>query len=185
MPRTALQYKQIKDERKLSILEASLPLFALYENKVSIDLISEKAKCSHGLVYHYFNNTDDVLEALLKSSTYQDICDDLFKINHDVDAIDTIKEIVKKLTNVDGVVKASYFKLIISDDGKKSLRQELTKLIKLGQEEGNVTGGNPSDIIDVFFLFLKGIYLTYLTKKKADVNVPSIDNIMEIFNKKR
>ena len=96
-----------------------------------------------------------------------------------------IKEIVKKLTNVDGVVKESYFKLIISDDGKKSLRQELTKLIKLGQEEGNVTGGNPSDIIDVFFLFLKGIYLTYLTKKKADVNVPSIDNIMEIFNKKR
>ena len=49
----------MKDERKLSILESALPLFAIYgKNDVSIDMICNKAKCSHGLVYHYFKNVE-------------------------------------------------------------------------------------------------------------------------------
>lgn len=184
MPRTPLQYKQIKDERKLSILEASLPLFSLYGNKVSIDSISEKAKCSHGLVYHYFKNTDAVLEELLKSETYLEIKDELFVNFTNRLAIEIIDELVNKLIDVNDVVKASYLNIIISDYSKKSFKSEFVKLVARGQKEGDVTGGDPNDITQTLFLMLKGIYLIYLTNKKASVDIPSIDNIMNIIRKR-
>ena len=184
MPRTALQYKQIKYERKLSILEAALPLFGLYGNKVSIDLISEKAKCSHGLVYHYFRNTDDVLEALLKSETYQSIKEELFINFNNRLAIEIVEELVNKLINVHDVVRASYLNIIISSNDRKSLKNEFVKLLDRGQKEGDVTGGDPSDIYKTFEFVLKGIYLEYLTNKKADVKIPPSDYIMKIIRKR-
>ena len=57
MPRRPEQFDQLKDERKASILKHALPLFALKPQKdITIDLISQSAKCSHGLVYHYFKS---------------------------------------------------------------------------------------------------------------------------------
>ena len=74
MPRTPLQFQQMKDERKLSILESALPLFATNgKDSVSIDMICQKAKCSHGLAYHYFKNSEQIYSELLSSSTYKDL----------------------------------------------------------------------------------------------------------------
>ena len=69
MPRTREQFSEMKDERRAAILNAALPLFSLGQ-KVTIDMIADKAKCSHGIVYHYYTNTNQILEKLLKSSTY-------------------------------------------------------------------------------------------------------------------
>ena len=72
MPRTREQFSEMKEERRTAILNAALPLFSLGK-KVTIDMIAEKAKCSHGIVYHYYKNTDQVLEKLLKSPTYVEL----------------------------------------------------------------------------------------------------------------
>ena len=77
MPRTREQFSEMKDERKASILKAALPLFSLGE-KVSIDAICEKAKCSHGIIYHYYRNTNQILDVLLKQPLYTELKNALF-----------------------------------------------------------------------------------------------------------
>ena len=183
MPRTALQFKRMKDERKLSILEAALPLFSLDKNKVSVDLISQKAKCSHGLVYHYFKNTDEIYNELLTSETYISLREKLFIDDKGRYAYEVITEITRNLYDLDSIQDMAFANLIISESGKKSLLDKLSLLVARGQKEGEVTGGNPKDIVLCAFYLLKGVYLSYLTQKKPDVDKPAFDNVMKIFKK--
>jgi AcrR family transcriptional regulator len=64
MPRTFKENEKIKEERRNRILDISLKLFANlgYEN-VSMDMIAKKAKCSHGLMYHYFKDKNEIIKA--------------------------------------------------------------------------------------------------------------------------
>lgn len=183
VPRTALQFKRMKDERKLSILEASLPLFSLDKDKVSVDLISQKAKCSHGLVYHYFKNTDAIYEELLTSETYLSLKGSLFVDDKGKYAFEVITQIMKVLFDLDSIQDIAFANILISETGKKSLLEKLTSLVSRGQKEGEVTGGNPKDIVLCAFYLLKGMYLSYLTQKKPKVEKPSFDNVMKVFKK--
>ena len=79
MPRTKEQFRAMKEEREAVILKTALPLFSLGQ-KVTVDLIVEKAKCSHGIVYHYFKNTDQILEKLLKKPIYTELKQNLFNL---------------------------------------------------------------------------------------------------------
>lgn len=183
MPRTPLQFQNMKDERKLSILECSLPLFSLYGNKVSIDLICSKAKCSHGLIYHYYKNTKDVYADLLKSETYKDLFSKLVIDDKNKKAEEQIREIVSILYEINTIEEMSFANIIISDEEKDGFVQNLIKLIKRGQKEEEITNGSPEDIASCIILLFKGIYLSYLTNKKANIKKPNIDNIFEIFRK--
>jgi len=64
MPRTFKENEKVKEERRNRILNISLKLFANlgYEN-VSMDMIAKKAKCSHGLMYHYFKDKNEIIMA--------------------------------------------------------------------------------------------------------------------------
>ena len=183
MPRTDLQFKKMKDERKLSILEAALPLFSLDKDKVSVDLISQKAKCSHGLVYHYFKNVDEIYNELLTSETYLSLKEKLFIDDKGEYAFVVISEIIKTLYDLDSIQDVAFANLIISETGKKSLLEKLSMLVTRGQKEGEVTGGDPKDIVMCAFYLLKGMYLSYLTQKKPRVEKPAFDNVMKIFKK--
>ena len=187
MPRTPLQFKQMKDERKLSLLESALPLFAIHgKDGVSIDMICQKAKCSHGLVYHYFKNVSQVFDELLKSQTYQVLNDDLCNINPNDDAYTQIVSKVEKLLQVvdESNIIISFALIIISDESKKSFYSVFSKLVLQGQKEKTITGGKPEDIVSVFFLSLKGLYQSLLNQKHPNVRVPSIDNILNIFKRR-
>lgn len=65
-PRTEKQLEQLKSQRKEQILLAALKLFSVkgYQN-TSIDAIAKKAKFSKGLLYHYFDNKEDLLNAVV------------------------------------------------------------------------------------------------------------------------
>jgi len=66
MPKTREQCKEIRDERKESIIKQCTYLFDFESYKsVSIDTITKVSKCSHGLFYHYFKNKEDVYKATL------------------------------------------------------------------------------------------------------------------------
>ena len=186
MPRTPLQFKQMKDERKLSILECSLPLFAIHGvSNVSIDMICNKAKCSHGLVYHYFKNVEQIYQELLSSETFLNLNKE-FEINLNDEAYPQIEKIVKKFLSLINESKelVSFALILISNEEKKSFYQAFVKLVGNGQKENSVTGGKPEDIASTFFFTLKGIYQTLLNQKHSNVRVPSIDNVLNIFRRK-
>ena len=185
MPRTPLQFQQMKDERKLSILESALPLFAVHGTNIPIDMICQKAKCSHGLAYHYFKNVDQIYSELLRSETYKNLFSDLNNFSLEKEAYPQIVEVVKKFLNIVNESKTviSFALIIASDTDKKSFATNLAKLVANGQKEGTVTGGNPSDIVGTFILLIKGLYQTLLNQKHPDIKVPSIDNILQIFER--
>lgn len=185
MPRTPLQFQQMKDERKLSILESALPLFAIHGKDVSIDMICQKAKCSHGLAYHYFKNSDQIYNELLTSNTYKDLFNGLITLDTSLDVYSQIERLVKKLVGLASESKTvvSFALIIVSQEDKKSLYSLFTKIVAQGQKEGTVTGGNPSDIVSTFFFFLKGMYQEILNQKHPTSRVPSIDNILQIFER--
>lgn len=186
MPRTPIQYQLMKDERKLSILESALPLFATHgKDSVSIDMICKRAQCSHGLFYHYFKNSEQIYNELLKSDNYIKISGNLIPFSDDKDAFSQLVETSKKLLSYISGDKTvlSFLLLVISDSNKKSFTESFTKLISRGQKEGTVTGGNSSDIASVYILFFKGLFLTYLNEKHPAIRMPSIDNVIQIFER--
>ena len=186
MPRTPIQYQLMKDERKLSILESALPLFAVHgKDSVSIDMICKRALCSHGLFYHYFKNSEQIYNELLKSDNYISIYDNLVSFDDNKDAFSQLVETSKKLLSYVSGDKTvlSFLLLVISDTNRKSFSEGITKLISRGQKEGSVTGGHPSDIASVYIIFFNGLLLTYLNEKHPVIKMPSIDNVIQIFER--
>lgn len=183
MPRTREQFTEMKDERRNSILKAALPLFSLGP-KVSIDAICEKAKCSHGIVYHYFTNTNQILEKLLKSSTYVELRDRLFA-QPSGSSYEKIEQIISVLLDVSlkKFENVCYLNMIIKEKEKGSLYLILCKLVKDGQSAGTIIGGEASQLVDAVFLLLKGIYLTFLLEKHPDIKMPSLETVMQLLRK--
>lgn len=183
MPRTKEQFSEMKDERKSSILKAALPLFSL-NKKVSIDAICEKAKCSHGIVYHYFKNTDQILETLLKSSTFVELTNKLFSAN-DGSSYEKLEDIVRVLLDVSNknIERVCYLNMLIKERDKNSLFSLLCKIIKEGQVSGSLVPGEPMEIVESIFFLLKGIYLSFLLEKHPEVRVPSLETVMQLIRK--
>ena len=182
MPRTKEQFRAMKEEREAVILKTALPLFSLGQ-KVTVDLIVEKAKCSHGIVYHYFKNTDQILEKLLKKPIYSELKQKLFNVEGS--SYEKISQIISVLLDVskEKFENVCYLNMIIKENDKTSLRVFLTKLIRDGQISGTIIGGDPSQIVDSVFLLLKGTYLTFLLEKHPDIKVPSVETVMQLLRK--
>ena len=183
MPRTREQFSEMKDGRKASILDAALPLFATSE-KVSIDAICEKAKCSHGIVYHYFRNTQQILDTLLKAQTYVELKQKLFVFDGG-SSYEKIEQVVSVLLDVSlkKIDVVSYLNMLIKERGKDSLYNLLSKLIRDGQIAGAIIGGEPSELVDSVFLLLKGLYLSLLLEKHPNIKVPSSETVMQLLRK--
>ena len=182
MPRTKEQFRAMKEEREAVILKTALPLFSLGQ-KITVDLIVEKAKCSHGIVYHYFKNTDQILEKLLKKPIYSELKQKLFNVEGS--SYEKISQIISVLLDVskEKFENVCYLNMIIKENDKTSLRVFLTKLIRDGQISGTIIGGDPSQLVDSVFLLLKGTYLTFLLEKHPDIKVPSVETVMQLLRK--
>ena len=182
MPRTKEQFRAMKEEREAVILKTALPLFSLGQ-KVTVDLIVEKAKCSHGIVYHYFKNTDQILEKLLKKPIYAELKQKLFSVEGS--SYEKISQIISVLLDVskEKFENVCYLNMIIKENDKTSVRVFLTKLIRDGQISGTIIGGDPSQLVDSVFLLLKGTYLTFLLEKHPDIKVPSVETVMQLLRK--
>ena len=147
-------------------------------------MICEKADCSHGIIYHYFRNTDQILEKLLKNPTFLDLQAKLNGIKGG-SSYEKIEEILSILLDVSSAKfeDVCYLNMIIKNNDKTSLRATLTKLIKDGQAAGTIIGGEPAQLVDSVFLLLKGLYLTFLLEKHPDVKVPSVETVMQLLRK--
>lgn len=183
MPRTKEQFLEMKDERRESILNAALPLFSIGQ-KVTIDGICEKAKCSHGIVYHYFKNVDQIYEKLLKLPEFLELKQNLLE-DSEGSTYEKIEHIVSILLdfNPTDISKISYLNILIKSKDKDSVFSLISKLIKLGQSSGSIVGGDPIKITETFFLIFNGLYLPFLLEKHPDIKVPSLETVMQFIRK--
>lgn len=66
-PRSKIQLKELKENRRSEILEAALKVFAEYGyNGATISMIADKASISKGLLYNYFESKEILLDNLLR-----------------------------------------------------------------------------------------------------------------------
>ncbi len=77
-PRTPEQFEEIRDSRRLQIMEAALKLFATegYGHS-SISTLAKQAGISKGLMYNYFDSKAALLEAIIEHgmAEYTDLFD--------------------------------------------------------------------------------------------------------------
>ena len=183
MPRTREQFAEMKDERKQAIFAAALPLFSVSE-KVSIDAICEKAKCSHGIVYHYFKNVEQIREKLMNSSTFVEIKHNIFD-NLEGSSYEKIEHIIGEMLDVSqkNIEKVCYLNILIKNTEKDSIFSLLTNLIKTAQQASTIKGGDPAEIVNTLFLLFKGIYLSLILEKHPTSKVPSLETVMQLIRK--
>lgn len=68
MPRSEVQYKQMREEKRELILNTALELFAEHGfHSTSIEQIAKKAGISKGLTYNYFESKKSILDEILKT----------------------------------------------------------------------------------------------------------------------
>ena len=66
MPKTPKQFEDMRTERRVSILEAALHVFAEEGyHSASISKVSKYAKISKGLLYNYFESKEDLLRNVM------------------------------------------------------------------------------------------------------------------------
>lgn len=68
MPRSSSTNELIRQQRKQTIIEIAIELFATNGiEQTSIDSITKSCNISHGLFYHYFKNKNDLLDEVMKT----------------------------------------------------------------------------------------------------------------------
>jgi len=71
MPRSKHQFDEMRSKSKHKITEAALELFANEGyHHTTIKKITQKAEVSTGLLYNYFENKEELLEAIFKEGLY-------------------------------------------------------------------------------------------------------------------
>lgn len=184
MPRTKEQYDLIKEERKEAILNASFSLYALKVDKLTIDDICANCKCSHGIIYRYFKNVDDIVDKIYKSQSFVSIKSKMLtQLESGDNPLENAKNLLRYMLAIYDEKTASIALIILRETGKNSLRDKLFNIIEKGQQSYQFIGGEISDIIDVLFSFFKGKYLDILLNKKQKIAYPSIDNVMNIITR--
>lgn len=177
----------MQEERKRSLLDAALFLFAIYgPENVSADMIAFKAKCSHGLLYHYFNGVEKIYQTLWNSQTNKELRAKLFSPRKNMLSYAKLTDIVKTLLEVTshGREETCFALLALNEKGKGSLFELLTALARHGQKEGDVTGGDPSEMAKAFLLQMKGMYMDALLNEKGPRKAIPLDLAMNTFRRR-
>ena len=174
MPKTKEQCEKIKQERMEQIYKEALHLFAIkgYE-AVTANEIATAVGCSHGLLFHYFANKEDL---------FQETVDNLAlkldgEITKDVDFDQEPKNLLQDLLNAylsalkssrDDYACAIYLllNLWIQSKNLSTKKQKEMKykvfdsiydIVKKGVEEKEFIDSPPADLVIIIMSMLKGL----------------------------
>lgn len=197
-PRNEGQNELIKDERREQILSAALRAFArrgFAATKIS-DIVA-RAGMSHGLVYHYFASKEEIFYALLKramTASSQSLVD--------VEAmplspIEKVRQTAKFiLGGLDRFEDFAYYFLIVAhasvmetpvtehEDILTSSNvaiQAMERILKAGQEAGEVKEGDAPGMSLAFFAAIQGLAIYKLAM--ADFSMPDPEILVNMVKK--
>lgn len=174
MPKTKEQFEQIRNDRINSILFVATDLFATKGfDGVNLDEVTKKAKCSHGLLYHYYKGKEELYQAVLEKIIYPDMEQFFKNINQNQKAKYVVQDLVDQIlkllkSNNEQKIKELYLfsnihlkknlKFIYkNEEGHTVIFSTIQKLIDRGKEEGDFNSYPTVELAISLLSLIKGI----------------------------
>ena len=174
MPKTKEQCERIKQERMEQIYKEALRLFAIkgYE-AVTADEITTAVGCSHGLLFHYFTNKEDLFQETVDNLALKLDAEITKNVNYEQkpklvlqDLLDAYLSALK--SSRDDYACAIYLLLnlwIQSKNLSKKKQEEMKykvfdsiyDIVKKGTEEKEFINSPPADLTITITSILKGL----------------------------
>ncbi len=205
MPKTQEQNDELKEQRKQNIVLAALIVFCEkgYDG-TTVDDITKKAKCSHGLFYHYFDSKKAVFDAVIENAENESDqkIDKILKEN--ISYVDKLKKILIHLFEnlKEDELKAYYFFFFFSRHfidvlngrvpqkpprEKKPLFILIEELFEKGIENGEFSNEySAREYGKLLHSIIQGVTMMYSVMPneiKKTFNPPDVDLIVNIFKK--
>lgn len=192
----------IKETRREKIIFSALKVFCEkgYQS-ATVDDITKKAKCSHGLFYHYFNNKKQLFDQVcsLRGNTMMDYLDQVIKtpINY-VDKLKDLTNYVFSNIKKDELFAYKYYFFVSTifnktEKGEKPINKGNPPISKMNAffEQG-IKNGDFNDkygaleCTKLYNSIIQGATLCFILcpkEIKKHFNFPSTDFILDIFKK--
>ena len=170
-PRTFKQYEEIRENKRATILDSALHLFAQNGyHGTSISEIAKDAKISKGLLYNYFESKEELLKEIVLHG-FKDLMQS-FDPNHD--GVLTTDELIHFIKESFRIIKEHvvywrlYFSLLVQAPVMKLFEKDLWEMFdsffkmlfnyfeKKGYED-------PSAEVSLFQSLLDGVGMTYVS----------------------
>ena len=203
MPKTREQCQEIKDERRESIINTCISLFAFHDyQSISVDTITNTAKCSHGLFYHYFSSKEHVLDA-----TLQKACNDIDSLVYSKDNMENppLTRLSNIMKAIEGILSSSNDQIICElylllnlhlkcdsliksktnfKPKNKPLFHLVFELIEQGQKENVFDGTDPKEYTIALMSMIKGLAYNRLHLGHKKFICPRSEILMNIVCKR-
>lgn len=190
-PRNEEQNEMLKDERREQILSAALKVFAGKGFAATkIGDIAAQAQLSHGLVYHYFKSKEAIFYTLLDRAVKTSAQSLLMVEQMPLSATEKVRQTASFiLSGVENYADSAYYFLIVlhaatmegPGEEKESLLSEsyiatesMARILKAGQESGDIREGDPYGMAMVFFGAIMGLAVYKLYVKGFVMPDPEI-----------
>ena len=202
MTKNRTQFDKQKEVRKQKIVECALKVFCEkgYDGSTINDIV-KKAKCSHGLFYHYFENKKAIFDAVSESRgrSIMDFLDEVIntKFNY-VDKLRHLTEYTFDNMKKDEIFAYRYYFFVstvfhkaesgvLPPKNKVPPHVRMTSFFREGMESGEFSEKySPEDCARLYNCILKGATLNFLLcpkEYKQNFLFPPIDFVIDVFKK--
>ena len=191
MPRSEDQYRQIREEKRVLILNTALDLFAAQGfHSTSMEQIAKKAGISKGLTYNYFTSKKEILDEILKTGF-----DAIYAhFDLDKDGILTYEEFEFFIRNSFRIMMENrsfwklYFSLMmqpaVTETYKNDYSEKSVDLMKVIIRFLTDLGStDPQKDLTIISSLLKGAYLIMVTSPEFTDEEKYVDAIFEGFQR--
>jgi AcrR family transcriptional regulator len=188
MPRTEEQFKALREQKRLHIMDTALELFAEKGfSSTSINMIATHASISKGLIYNYFESKEELIKTIIHDGF------DKFLVEFDAnkDGVLTKEEFEYFIDSSFEILRSSinfwkiYFMVIAQPEVMKLVEEKLMELvtpfIKILSEYFEAEGyENPLAYASLFGAMMDGVSLNFMVNPE---NFP-LDQIKNIIKDK-
>lgn len=189
-PRTEEQNAQIKDERREQILKAALKVFALRGFAATkVGDIAKEARLSHGLVYHYFASKEEMFFELVRTAVYYSGQSLLMVDAMPLPPIEKVRQTAQYImSGISAGLETSYFFLIVTHaavmeesaernrslEGSEVSLNTMAKMLREGQQAGQVREGDAMGMSVMFFSAIMGLAIYNITMEGFKMPDPEL-----------
>ena len=189
-PRTDEQNAQIKDERREQILKAALKVFALRGFAATkVGDIAKEARLSHGLVYHYFASKEEIFFELVHTAVKVSGESLLMVDGLPLPPIEKVRQTAKYIMGgITAGQETSYFFLLVTHaammeespernrslEGSEVSLNTMAKMLREGQQAGQVREGDTMGMSVMFFSAIMGLAVYNITMEGFKMPDPEL-----------
>lgn len=195
MPRSEEANARIREEQRKRLMDAAIRVFArkgLAAAKMAE--IAAEAGVSYGLAYHYFESKDALFGALLEwafSSVERLYADASARPGTPWDRIEWLvtrmieglpeypEAALMVLQAVASEATPSYIREVV-DKGTVTMQAQLTRLIREGQEAGQVVEGDPEQLQVLLNACIQGLSIAAAFPQETPHGLPSVAMVLRM-----